>query len=290
MSILAGSHTKVIVQGITGSAARLHTKVMLDYGTQIVAGARPGAAGEVVCGVPVYNTVEEALLNHQIDASVLFVPGRVVKNAAEEALDAGIRLLVIVAERVPLHDTITIVEKAEEYGATIIGPNTPGLISPPEHTKLGFVPSQYYTPGPIGVASRSGTLTYEIVSRLTSAGIGQTTCVGVGGDPIVGLSFPRTLALFEKDKDTDAILLICEIGGTMEEEASELVKRGKISKPIFAYIAGRTAPVGKRVGHAGAIIEGNRGTIESKLQAFEDAGIPVAFTPADVIGIARKIL
>ena len=290
MSILAGSKTKVIVQGITGSAARLHTEIMLDYGTRIVAGARPGAAGEVVCGVPVYNTVKEASLKHQIDASVLFVPGKAAKNAAIEALDAGIMLLVIVAEGVALHDSMMMIEKAKEYGATIIGPNTPGLISPSERTKIGFVPSQYYTPGPIGVASRSGTLTYEIVSRLTLAGIGQTTCLGVGGDPIIGLSFSKALSLFEKDQDTKAILLIGEIGGTMEEDASELLKKGGISKPIFAYIAGRTAPVGKRVGHAGAIIEGDRGTIESKLQAFESAGIPVAFTPADIVGIARKIL
>jgi succinyl-CoA synthetase alpha subunit len=291
MSIIAKSSTYVLIQGITGNAARTHTKNMLDYGTKIIAGTRPGGGGGEVHGVPVYDSVAQAVEKHPtINTTILFVPPKGTKEAALEALDAGIKTVVMVAEHVPLHDNLEILEKGEEKGALVIGPNTPGLISPSEQTKLGFVPSQYFIPGPVGVASRSGTLTYEIVSRLTLDGIGQTTCIGVGGDPIVGTPFPRILEFFEKDSETKAILLIGEIGGTREEEAAEMIKDRKITKPVFVYLVGRTAPEGKRVGHAGALIEGNRGTIKSKLASFREAGVPVADTPADVILMAEEIL
>jgi succinyl-CoA synthetase alpha subunit len=291
MSIIAKSSTYVLIQGITGNAARTHTKNMLDYGTKIIAGTRPGGGGGEVHGVPVYDSVAQAVEKHPtINTTILFVPPKGTKEAALEALDAGIKTVVMVAEHVPLHDNLEILEKGEEKGALVIGPNTPGLISPSEQTKLGFVPSQYFIPGPVGVASRSGTLTYEIVSRLTLDGIGQTTCIGVGGDPIVGTPFPRILEFFEKDSETKAILLIGEIGGTREEEAAEMIKDRKITKPVFVYLVGRTAPEGKRVGHAGALIEGNRGTIKSKLASFREAGVPVADTPADVILMAKEIL
>ena len=290
MSIIAKGSTCVLIQGITGNAARLHTKNMLDYGTKIVAGVRPGGGGGDVHGVPVYDSVAQATSNHLVDATILFVPPRGTKAAALEALNAGIKIIVMVAEHVPLHDNLEILEEAEKKGVLVIGPNTPGLIIPPERTKLGFVPSQYFVPGPIGVASRSGTLTYEIVSRLTLNGVGQTTCIGVGGDPIVGTPFPKILQFFEKDSETKAILLIGEIGGTKEEEAAEMIRERRITKPVFVYLVGRTAPEGKRVGHAGALIEGSRGTIKSKLACFSEAGVPVAETPADVIRIAKEIL
>jgi len=291
MSIIARSSARVLVQGITGNAARLHTKNMLDYGTRIVAGARPGAEGETVHGVPVYDSVARAIDRHpDIDTALLFVPPKGTRDAAMEALDAGIRTLVLFAEHVPLHDSLEILERGEGEGALIVGPNTPGLISPSERTKLGFVPSQYFIPGPVGVASRSGTLTYEIVMRLTVEGIGQSTCVGVGGDPVVGTPFPKVLKLFEEDPETKAVLLIGEIGGTREEEAAEMIRDGVITKPVFAYLVGRTAPKGKRVGHAGALVEGDRGTIESKLACFAEAGVPVAGAPAEVVRIAIDIL
>lgn len=291
MSIIANHSSKVLIQGITGNAARLHTKNMLDYGTKIVAGTKPGGGGEEVHGVPVYDSVAQAVEKHpHLNTTILFVPPKGTKEAALEALDAGIEIVVMVAEHVPLHDNLMILEEAGKKGALVIGPNTPGLISPSERTKLGFVPSQYFIPGPVGVASRSGTLTYEIVSRLTLHGIGQTTCIGVGGDPIVGTPFPKILQLFEEDSETKAVLLIGEIGGTREEEAAEMIQDGRITKPVFSYLVGRTAPEGKRVGHAGALIEGSRGTIESKLTFFRKAGVPVAETPADVIQIAKEIL
>ncbi len=288
MSTLVNSETRVLVQGITGTAAQHHTKLMLDYGTNIVAGMRPGAGGQEVYGVPVFDLVGEAVEAKNPNAAILFVPARAMKQAAFEALEEGIRLVVMVSEHVPLHDTMAIVAKSEELGADLIGPNTPGLIAPSVRCKIGFVPSQYYLPGPVGVASRSGTLTYEIVSRLTLASIGQTTCVGVGGDPIVGTTFSKMVRLFEADPETKAILIIGEVGGSMEEEVAELVQKGEISKPVVAYIAGRTAPKGKRMGHAGAIVAAGRGSIESKLEAFEDASIPVAAVPEEVVKLVKN--
>jgi succinyl-CoA synthetase alpha subunit len=290
MSILAFKNTSILIQGITGGAARHHTENMLAYGSNIVAGARPGAAGQFVHGVPVYDSVADACSEHHIDASILFIPGRAVKDSALEALRSGIRLLVIVTEHVPLHDAMAIMEEKTRRGAIIIGPNTPGMISPPEETMLGFVPGRYFIPGPIGVASRSGTLTYEFVSRLTAAGIGQSTCIGVGGDRLVGLRFGDALKLFEEDDGTEGVLLVGEIGGTMEEEAAELVGTGKIKKPVFAYVAGHTAPEGTKVGHAGAIVHGARGTMKSKVDALTGAGIHFARRPAETIELVKKVL
>jgi len=290
VSVLVGPDTRVLVQGITGSAARHHTNLMLGYGTKVVAGMRPGAGGTRIDGIPVYDSVAEAAELQDPDTSILFVPAAAMRSAAFEAIFAGIKLLVMVSEHVPLHDTMEIIARADEKGAVVIGPNTPGLISPSIRCKVGFVPSQYYMPGPVGIASRSGTLTYEIVSRLTLAGIGQTTCVGVGGDPVVGTTFSSMARIFEDDPATRAILIIGEVGGGMEEEVAELVQAGEITKPIVAYIAGRTAPEGKRMGHAGAIVAAGRGSIESKLQAFDAACIPVAATPDMVVGLVRENL
>ncbi len=290
MSVLVDRETRVIVQGITGSAARHHTELMLKYGTKVVAGVRPGAGGQEVHGVPVFNSVAESVTKSDANAAILFVPVKAMKQAAFEALEAGIRLVVMVSEHVPLHDTMEIAAKAGEMGADLIGPNTPGLIAPSVRCKIGFVPAQYYRPGPVGVASRSGTLTYEIVSRLTLAAIGQTTCVGVGGDPVVGTTFPKMTRLFESDPETKAILMIGEVGGSMEEEVAALVQSGEVKKPVIAYIAGRTAPKGKRMGHAGAIVAAGRGSIESKLEACSAASIPVAAVPDEVVGLIRNAL
>ncbi len=288
MSILAHKDTNVLIQGITGRAARHHTENMLAYGTRVVAGTRPGAGGQEVAGVPVYDSVPEACRAHRIDASILFIPAKGVKDSALEALRAGIKLLVIVTEHVPLHDAMLIMEEKTKHDAVIIGPNTPGMISPPEKTILGFVPTRYFVPGPIGVASRSGTLTYELVSRLTAAGLGQSTCIGVGGDRMVGLRFADALPRFEQDPGTEAVLLVGEIGGTMEEEAAELVKDGRITKPVVAYLAGHTAPEGIKLGHAGAIVAGGRGAMKTKIQALRDAGVRVAGQPAEAIELVRR--
>jgi succinyl-CoA synthetase alpha subunit len=290
MSILAFKGTQVLIQGITGTAARHHTENMLAYGTRIVAGTRPGAGGQEVAGVPVYNSVAEAAKRHRIDASILFIPAKLVMASALEALEAGIKLLVIVSEHVPLHDAMRIMEAKQKHGAVIIGPNTPGMISPPEKAILGFVPTRYFKPGPMGVASRSGTLTYELVSRLTAAGIGQSTVIGVGGDRMVGLRFAGILQRYEQDPGTKAVLLVGEIGGTMEEEAADLIKDGQIKKPVIAYLAGQTAPEGTKMGHAGAIVDGGRGSMKSKIEALKEAGVEVAGQPAEAISMARRIL
>lgn len=291
MSILVDNQTKLLVQGITGQAAKHHTELMQQYGTRIVAGVRPGAGGRNVRDVPVYDTVREAVgTKNPANAAILFVPAHVMKQAAFDTLESGIQLVVMVSEHVPLHDTMAIVAKAEEMDAHLIGPNTPGLIAPSLSCKIGFVPSKYYMAGPVGVASRSGTLTYEIVSRLTLAGIGQTTCVGVGGDAIVGTPFSKIARLFEADPETKVMLFIGEVGGSMEEELAELVRHGEITKPVIAYIAGRTAPKGKRMGHAGAIVAGGRGSIESKLAAFATASIPVAEVPGEVVPLVSAAL
>jgi len=263
---------------------------MLAYGTAVVAGVRPGAGGQTVAGVPVYDSVLEATAQHQIDATVLFVPARLVKDAAQEAFAAGIKLVVIVSEHVPLHDAMQIMARRAQHQAVVVGPNTPGLVSPPERSLLGFLPVQYFTPGPVGVASRSGTLTYELVSRLTAAGMGQSTVVGVGGDRIPGLRFADVLRRFEQDPDTKAVLLVGEIGGTMEEEVADQVRSRGLSKPVVAYLAGQTAPEGTKMGHAGAIVEGGRGSMASKLTALHGAGIEVARHPADAICKIRRLL
>lgn len=288
MGALIGASTRLVVQGITGTAAAHHTATMLEYGTKIVAGVRPGAAVDDVHGVPVFSTVAEAVAEQGADTSILFVPARAMKGAAFEAIDAGIQLVVMVSEHVPAHDAMAIFEHARRRGVRIVGPNTPGLIDPRARCKVGFVPSEYFQPGPVGLASRSGTLTYEMVARLSEAGIGQSTCIGVGGDRIVGTTFPDMARLFERDDETEIVVLVGEIGGTMEEETAELVRDGRITKPIVAYIAGRGAPEGQRMGHAGAIVSGGRGSIDSKLEAFEEAGIPVAGLPSDLPRLVRQ--
>jgi succinyl-CoA synthetase alpha subunit len=290
MSILIDAATRLLVQGITGDAAQHHARLMREYGTEVVAGVRPGSGGTKVDGIPVFDTVREACEACRPNLSVLFIPARAMKPAAFEALDAGLAALLIVSEHVPIHDTMEIVARARETGARVIGPNTPGMIAPAGRCKVGFLPSAYYLPGPVGVASRSGTLTYELVARLSEGGIGQSTCVGVGGDPIVGTTFAEILQLFEGDPDTRVILLIGEIGGTMEEEAAALVADGRVTKPVVAYLAGRSAPPGKKMGHAGAIVAGGRGTIASKLDAFARAHIPVALVPREVVGLVSDAL
>lgn len=290
MSILIDATTRLVVQGITGKAAHHHASLMQEYGTNVVAGVRPGAGGGEIHGIPIFDSVVEACNVRQPDMSILFVPASAMKRAAFEALDAGIGQLLMVSEHVPIHDTMEIVAKARETGARVIGPNTPGLISPRARCKVGFLPSAYYIAGHVGVASRSGTLTYELVARLTEENIGQSTCVGVGGDPIVGTPFHEVVRLFQEDRETEVILLIGEIGGSMEEEVAGIVQRGTITKPIVAYVAGRSAPPDRKMGHAGAIIADGRGTIQSKLRAFELASIPVAEIPNDVVGLVRNAL
>ncbi len=288
--VLVDQDTRLLVQGITGKAGSLHTKTMLEYGTKIVAGVRPGAEGEEIHRVPVYNKVKTAVEETGANTSVLFVPGALVKGAALEAINAGIKLLVIIPEHVPIHDTIEILEYARKKGTTVVGPNTAGLIVPPLRCKIGFVPNRYFVPGPVAVASRSGTLMYEIVARLTLSGIGQTACVGVGGDPIVGTRFEEFLRMLESDAKTEMVLLIGEIGGTQEEDAANLVMSGEFTKPVVAYIAGHSAPAGKKIGHAGAIVSGDKGTMDSKLKAFERAGIQAAKTPSEVVNMIQSNL
>jgi len=289
MGIIVGKNTKVIVQGITGAQGSFHTKLMLEYGTQIVAGVTPGKGGTKVHNVPVYDTVEEALKNHQADASIIFVPAPFAADAALEALENGIKTVVIITEHIPVKDAINVMAYAKQVNATIIGPNTPGIITPGE-CKLGIMPAHIFKPGRIGMISRSGTLTYEIAAGLTKKHMGQSTCIGLGGDPIVGLNFIDVLKLFEKDPQTEGIALIGEIGGNLEELTAEYIAKVKYPKPVVAFIAGRSAPPGKRMGHAGAIIMGKAGTAETKIEAFRKAGVEVAEKPSDVVVLLEKLI
>ncbi len=289
MGIIVDSQTKVIVQGITGSQGSFHTKLMLDYGTKIVAGTSPGKGGKRVFDVPVYDTVSEAHETHQLNASIIFVPAPFALEAALEALDSGIKTVVIITENVPVRDAVELMSFAKRARTVVIGPNSPGVITP-GRCKLGIMPQNEFAAGKVGIASRSGTLTYEIAAALTRAGIGQSTCVGVGGDPVVGLNFIEALELFKTDSETDAVVLVGEIGGNIEELASDYILRERYPKPIVAYVAGRSAPPGKRMGHAGAIVMGKAGTAESKIAAFENVGVEVAQKPSDVARIlARKL-
>ena len=281
MGLFVGKDTRAIVQGITGTQGSFHTKLMLDYGTQIVAGVTPGKGGTRVHGVPVYNAVEEAVKKHGANASILFVPARFAVAAVLEALEGGLKTIVIITEHIPVKDAIEVMARAKQHGATVIGPNTPGIITPGE-CKLGVMPAHVFKPGIVGVVSRSGTLTYEIAAEISAKGLGQSTCIGLGGDPVVGLSFVEVLRMFEADKRTEAVALIGEIGGNLEELAADFVSKAGYSKPVVAFVAGRTAPPGKRMGHAGAIITGGAGTAQSKIDAFRKAGIEVAEKPSDV--------
>ncbi len=280
MKILVDKDTKVLVQGITGNQGTFHTKAMLDYGTKVVAGVTPKRGGQEVHGVPVFNTIKEAQEKHQIDASVIFVPAKFTAGAINEAIDANIPLIVVITEHVPVWDAARAVKKAIEKGITIIGPNTPGLVST-DGCKMGIMPNSIFKPGKVGVIARSGTLSYEVIWNLTKEGFGQTTCIGIGGDPSHGLGFVEGLEMFEKDPNTKAIVLIGEIGGTEEEHAAEYIKN-HVSKPVVAFIGGRQAPPGKKMGHAGAIVSGGKGTAASKIQVLEEAGVKVARLLSDV--------
>jgi len=285
MAIWADENIRLLVQGITGHQGQFHSKAMKEFGTKIVAGVTPGKGGRVVNGIKVYDSVEEAM-EMEPNASIVFVPAPFAKDAVIEALDAGIKLIVVITENIPFHDTMQFVHYAVYKKARIIGPNCPGIASPGK-AKIGIFPNHIFMQGSVGVASRSGTLTYEIVNALTQAGIGQSTCVGLGGDPITGSTFIDALKAFEKDEETEAIVLVGEIGGTAEEEAAEYIE-AKITKPVYAYIAGRTAPPGKRMGHAGAIISGKKGTAESKIKAFEKAGVKVAKFPHEIAELIKN--
>ncbi len=288
MSILINKETSVLIQGITGNEGVFHTRLMLEYGTHIVAGVTPGKYGEKVHGIPVYDTVRQALENHEVDASGVFVPGLLAKNAALEAIDGGIRTVVVVTEGVPLHDAMVIKSEAAEKGVTIIGPNTPGVVSV-DQCKLGILDTHHVQAGNIGVASRSGTLTTEITASLVEAGLGQSTVVGIGGDGVVGSTFLDIYRIFENDSETAGVAFVGEIGGTMEEElAAYIGERG--TKPAVAFIAGRNVPEGKRLGHAGAIVEGRRGTAESKIEALRQAGVKVAAVPWDLGELMKKAI
>lgn len=288
MSILVDSNTRVICQGITGRAGLFHSQQCLEYGTKLVAGVTPGRGGQKVLDgrVPVFNTVAEAVEATGADATMIFVPPPFAADAILEAADSGIRLIVTITEGIPVLDMARVKHVLSQYpGTRLVGPNGPGVITPGQ-CKIGIMPGYIHTPGPVGVVSRSGTLTYEAVWQLTNLGLGQSTCIGLGGDPIVGTTFIDVLKMFQEDPQTEAILMIGEIGGTAEEQAAEYIKK-HVTKPVAAFIAGRTAPPGKRMGHAGAIISGGKGTAEEKIAALREAGIAVAESPAE-IGITVK--
>ncbi len=289
MGIIINADTKAIVQGITGKQGSYQTKLMLDYGTKIVAGVVPGKGGTSVNGVPVYDTVKETVEAYSPNASIIFVPAPFAQDAVLDAIANKIKTIVVVTEHLPIKDTINLMAYANQSQVTIIGPNTPGIITPGE-CKLGIMPASIFKSGSVGVISRSGTLTYEIAAGLTANGLGQSTCLGVGGDPIVGLNFIEALELFRENQKTKAIVLIGEIGGNMEELTAEYITQDRYPKPIVAYVAGRFAPSGKRMGHAGAIIMGKQGTAQSKIEALINAGVTVAEKPCDVATLLVKTL
>lgn len=283
MSILIDKHTRLLVQGITGREGAYHTKQMLEYGTNIVAGLTPGRGGEKVEGVPVFNTAKEAVAATRANTSVIYVPARFAPDSIVEAVDAGISLVVCITEGIPVRDMVPVYHYVRMKGARLIGPNCPGLITPGE-SKVGIIPGYILTPGNIGVVSKSGTLTYEVVNALTQKGYGQSTAVGIGGDPIIGTSFIDVLELFQNDPKTEKIVMLGEIGGNAEILAAEYVKE-HVTKPVYGFIAGQTAPPGKRMGHAGAIISGGEGTAAEKIKAFRDNGIKVGESPAQIAEI-----
>jgi succinyl-CoA synthetase alpha subunit len=290
MSVLVDKNTRVICQGITGKAGEFHSKNCLEYGTQLVAGVTPGKGGQQALGVPVYDTVAEAVDKEGAEVSMIFVPAAFTADAILEAAAAGLKLVVAITEGVPVLDMVRVAQrmKSDFPETRLVGPNCPGVITAGE-CKIGIMPGYIHKRGKVGVMSRSGTLTYEAVWQLTCLGLGQTTCVGLGGDPIVGTSFIDCLAMFQEDPETEAIMMMGEIGGTAEEEAAAFVK-ANVTKPVAAFIAGRTAPPGKRMGHAGAIISGGKGTAAEKVAALQDAGIEIAESPADMgEAVARAI-
>ena len=289
MAIFIGEQTRLVVQGITGRDGSFHTRQMIEYGTRVVAGVTPGKGGLTFDGtVPVYNTVAEAVVEQGANASVIYVPARFAGDAILEAADAGIELIVCITEGIPVAEMMRVMPFVQERGARLIGPNCPGLIVPGVG-KVGILPAQIVLPGRIGIVSRSGTLTYEIIFQLTSAGIGQSTSIGIGGDPIIGTDFVDCLRAFEADDETDAVVIIGEIGGTDEQTAASLVKE-EMNKPVVGFIAGQTAPPGRRMGHAGAIISGSEGTAAEKVRAFQENGIAVAERPVDIVDALRAVL
>jgi len=285
VSILIDANTKVIVQGITGRDGSFHTRQMRDYGTQVVAGVTPGKGGRSVDGIPVFNTVAEAVAATGATASVMYVPARFARDAMFDAADADLEMLVVITEGVPTLDVLAAYERLQARGIRMIGPNCPGLITPGQ-CKIGIMPGPIHAPGRIGVISRSGTLTYEIVKELTDAGLGQSTCIGIGGDPVIGSKFVDLLPLFEADPDTDAVVMVGEIGGQDEVDAARFFQQ-RMSKKVVAFMAGLTAPPGRRMGHAGAIVGGEDDTAAAKIEKLEAAGIPVARVISDVVGLLQ---
>jgi succinyl-CoA synthetase alpha subunit len=297
MSILVHKSTRVVVQGITGGEGTFHTQQMLNYGTKVVAGVTPGKGGTSYKGndqypfkksVPVFNTVEDAVRNEGADASVIFVPAAFAADAAMEAAEAGVKLIVTITEGIPARDVLRVYEYLQRTGVRMIGPNCPGIISPGQ-CKIGIMPGFIHRPGTVGLISRSGTLTYEAVWQVTQLGFGQSTCIGIGGDPVIGTRFIDALRLFRDDDGTDAVIMIGEIGGTAEEEAAEYIRK-EFNKPVIGFIAGRTAPPGRRMGHAGAIISGGKGTAAEKMAAMKKAGIHVVESPAMIGETVKKVL
>ncbi|MDI6699382.1 MAG: succinate--CoA ligase subunit alpha [Candidatus Saccharicenans sp.] len=289
MSILIDSQSRILVQGLTGKEATFHAGKMLEYGTRLVAGVTPGKGGQRHLGLPVYNTVEEAVKSEEPDVSIIFVPPLVGAEAIMEAAEAGLKLIVCITEGIPVLDMLRVKSWLKRYQASLIGPNTPGLISPGQ-SKVGIMPGHIHRPGPVGIISRSGTLTYEAVQQLTAVGLGQSTAIGIGGDPITGLKFAELLELFRNDSQTEAVVLIGEIGGSAEEEAADYLKTSSYPKPVLAYIAGITAPAGKRLGHAGAIIEGGQGSAGEKIERLKAAGVKIIDNPARIGLITAEVL
>ncbi len=290
MPILVDENTRLLVQGITGREGRFHTKLMLQYGTKIVAGVTPGKGGQEVYGIPVYDSVYEALEEHpRVNTSIVFVPARFAPDAVLEAIDAGLELVVIITEHIPVHETLRFVKYAKCKGVTVVGPNTPGVISP-GLAKVGIMPGKVFKKGRIGIISRSGTLTYEIAYAISKAGLGVSTSVGIGGDPIVGLDFVDAAKLFLEDEETDALVIIGEIGGDAEERFASFLDEKGFDKLVVAFIAGRTAPPGKRMGHAGAIISVSGGSAREKIKALESVGVKVAETPSEIPKILSRVL
>ncbi|MCE4623193.1 MAG: succinate--CoA ligase subunit alpha [Caldisphaeraceae archaeon] len=290
MTILVDEKTRVIVQGITGNEGSFHTKRMLEYGTKIVAGVTPGKGGTKIFDIPVYDTVDEAKREHpEADTSIIFVPARFATDAVYEAIDSGLKLVVVITEHIPIHDSIKFITYARSRGTTIIGPNCPGIISPGK-SKIGIMPGNVFLQGNVGIASRSGTLTYEISNVLSKNGIGQSTVIGVGGDPVIGISFTEVMKLYENDPQTKALVLIGEIGGDAEERAAKMVEEKAFTKPVVAFVAGKTAPVGKRMGHAGAIITMGSGSYKDKVETLRSVGIKVAETPFEIPKLVKEVL
>jgi succinyl-CoA synthetase alpha subunit len=288
MSVLVGKDTRLIVQGFTGSEGTFHAEQMIAYGTPVVGGVTPGKGGQTHLDLPVFNTVKEAVDQEDANTSVIFVPPAFAADAITEAAFAGIKVIICITEGIPVKDMIVAKQVVKSNGATLIGPNCPGVITPGE-AKIGIMPGNIFTPGPVGVISRSGTLTYEAVDQLTKIGLGQSTAIGIGGDPVIGTTHLDAVKLFQNDPDTEAIVLIGEIGGSAEEEAAAYIKE-HVNKPVVAFIAGSTAPPGRRMGHAGAIISGGKGTAQEKKKALADAGITVVESPAEIGATLKSIL